>query len=193
VAAVPKILIAGCSAIGSVFAYLLRRAGHDVTLLGGAWQNPTRSLKVSGLWGSGHADGFCYANTIDDLDGDYDLIIFSDAATAVDSFRPFATTANLALALSNDLRIIDAIASVFGAEQTLGACASFGAKIIAPGQVVVDSNGPIAIGPLEVSDCVMMEQIHGWIRAFQAAHLPCVATTEILTLLNGNTGAACDK
>jgi 2-dehydropantoate 2-reductase len=42
---------------------------------------------------------------------------------------------------------------------------------------------PIIMGPLEVSDCVMFERIHYWIRAFKRANIPCEHTVRILSYL----------
>jgi 2-dehydropantoate 2-reductase len=41
----------------------------------------------------------------------------------------------------------------------------------------------IVIGPLQVSDCVMMEKIHSWIRQFNQAEIPFEPTTRILSRL----------
>lgn len=177
--ATPRILIAGHSALASSCACLLRRAGHDVTLIG---NNNQKEITLHSLWGDCRASGFHHANTTADLSGAYDLIVLTDPRDA-SRLRPFAADESLALALLSDRETLDAVAKVFGPEQTLGAQLVSRAIASDTGEAAVAaSEKPLAIGPLEVSDCVMMENIHRWIRAFQAAGIPCEATTNIVSL-----------
>ncbi|MBM4261197.1 MAG: hypothetical protein FJ145_07105 [Deltaproteobacteria bacterium] len=181
-----RVLIAGHNADACVFACLLRHAGYDVALLGAAWQ-PAQGLRLRGLWGAYDAEGFQHANTIDELTGAYSLMLLVETHQ-VAQLRSYAPAEGLALALSDDLRTLDTIAAGFGAEQTLGARLGFSATLTAPAHVSIDgSHGPTLIGPLEVSDCVMMEQIHSWIRAFQAARIPCAATPDMLAYVDGKS------
>lgn len=186
--ATPRILIAGQSALAAAFACLLHRAGHEVTLLGEAWKG--HEITLRGLWGDCHAGGLRRATTIAELAGTYEMIVLTSAHDA-SALRPFSTSDSLALALPSDRKTLEAIADFFGPEQTLGA-RLFG-RVIAPtsGEAeVVQADSRLLIGPLEVSDCVMMEQIHRWIRAFQAAHIPCQASADILRASNGKLPAS---
>src|SRR5262245_66530927 len=73
---------------------------------------------------------------------------------------------------------------MFGAERSLGANFLVGAIIPEAGRVTVTVQAaPVIIGPLEVSDCVMLERIHYWINAFQRANIPCEHTVRILSYL----------
>jgi 2-dehydropantoate 2-reductase len=183
----PKILIAGCGAIGSVMGCLLRRAGHDVTLFGRPWHlDAIRAggLVMDGIWGRHRAQDFKLATNAGELSENYDLLIVAvksfDTESMIDTLRWRLKKDGLALSMQNGLGNIETLAGRFGAERSLGANVLVGAEISAPGRVrVTVQASPIIIGPLEVSDCVMMESIHGWIRAFQAAKIPCEATPRI--------------
>ncbi|MGH7844572.1 MAG: ketopantoate reductase family protein [Candidatus Binatia bacterium] len=70
-----KILIAGCGAIGSAFACLLRSAGNDVALLGrDRHLSAIRSqgLYMDRLWRNHRAEGFFLAARTSGLAGLYD-------------------------------------------------------------------------------------------------------------------------
>ncbi len=184
-----RILIAGCGAIGSALGCLLREAGHDVTLLGREWHlNAIRStgLRMDGIWGEHYATGFHLATHLKDISGRFDFIIISvksyDTARIVKAVFPLANDDGLVLSAQNGLGNIEAIAALFGPERTLGAKVLVGAKIPEPARVTITVQAaPIFIGPLEVSDCVMMESIHSWARAFRAAQIPCETTARILS------------
>jgi 2-dehydropantoate 2-reductase len=145
-------------------------------------------LAVDGIWGLHEASGFRLATHIGELCASYDLIIFSvksfDTESMVEAVAPRLKEDGLALSLQNGLGNIELLAARFGAERSLGAQILVGAELSGPGRArVTVQAAPIIIGPLEVSDCVMMELIHGWIRAFQAAKIPCAATPKILSHL----------
>ncbi|MET0503200.1 MAG: ketopantoate reductase family protein [Candidatus Binatia bacterium] len=187
----PRILVAGCGAIGSVFGCLLREAGHDVALLGR--ENHLKAihtcgLRLNGIWGDHYADGFTLATKISDLSGIYDLVLISvksyDTESIARDVAAFINDDGLVASLQNGLGNIETLAKIFGAERSLGANVLVGATIPEPGRATVTVQAaPVIIGPLEVSDCVMMERIHYWIRAFKQAHIPCAATVQILSYL----------
>jgi 2-dehydropantoate 2-reductase len=186
-----RILVAGCGAIGSVFGCLLREAGHNVALLGRESHLRaihTSGLKLDGIWGDHYADGFELATRANDLSGIYDLALVSVKAYDTESMaRQIAAVIEhdgLVVSLQNGLGNIEILAEIFGAERSLGANVLVGAMIPAAGKVTVTVQAaPIIIGPLEISDCVTLERIHYWIRAFKCAGIPCEATTRILSYL----------
>src|SRR5262245_66531299 len=78
----------------------------------------------------------------------------------------------LVVSLQNGLGNIETLAKIFGGERSLGANVLVGAIIPEAGRVTVTVQAaPIIIGPLEVSDCVMLEWIHDWIKVFQRANI----------------------
>jgi 2-dehydropantoate 2-reductase len=186
-----RILVAGCGAIGSVFGCLLRAAGHRVALLGRENHlTAIRSggLRLDGIWGNHYADGFELATKTTDLSGVYDLVLISVKAYDTESMArdiyPVIDRDGLVVSLQNGLGNIETLAKIFGAERSLGANVLVGAIIPEAGRVTVTVQAaPIIIGPAEVSDCVILERIHYWIRAFKLADIPCEATARILAYL----------
>jgi len=187
----PRILIAGCGAIGSALGCLLRKAGHNVALLGREGHLNaigSQGLRMDGLWGAHEATGFQLATRVSEFSERYDLIIISvkayDTARIAESVFPLVAHDGLVLSAQNGLGNIETLAGFFGPERTLGANVLVGATIPEPGHVTITVQAaPIIIGPLEVSDCVTMEAIHSWARNFRAAHIPCETTTRILSYL----------
>jgi len=186
-----RILVAGCGAVGSVFGCLLREAGHRVALLGRESHLKAiraAGLKLDGIWGDHYAEGFELATKTTDLSGIYDLVLISVKAYDTESIaREIYTVIDrdgLVVSLQNGLGNIETLAEIFGPERSLGANVLVGAIIPEAGRVTVTVQAaPIIIGPLEISDCVMLERIHYWIRAFKRADIPCEATLRILAYL----------
>jgi 2-dehydropantoate 2-reductase len=186
-----RILVAGCGAIGSVFGCLLREAGHRVTLLGRESHLKairTGGLRLDGIWGDHYANGFELATQTTELSGVYDLVLISvkayDTESMARDIAPMIDRDGLVVSLQNGLGNIETLAKIFGAERSLGANVLVGAIIPEAGRVTVTVQAaPIIIGPLEVSDCVMLERIHHWIRAFKRAYIPCEHTVRILAYL----------
>lgn len=175
--------------MGSVMGCLLRQAGHDVTLLGRARHLDavrTLGLSMDGIWGQHQAVDFHIATDAAQLSEIYDLIIVAvksfDTESMIGAVASRLKADGLALSMQNGLGNIEILARHFGADRSLGANILVGAEISAPGRVTVTVQAsPIVMGPLEVSDCVMMEKIHRWVDAFQEAKVPCEATARILS------------
>ena len=186
-----RILVAGCGAIGSIFGCLLRQSGHDVTLLGRTSHLDAiavRGLCLDGIWGNHYATGFHLATSAAELTGRFALILITvkayDTRTMVAAVAPFLDSEGLAVSLQNGLGNLEILAEAFGPERSLGANVLVGATIPEPGRVTVTVQAaPVILGPLEVSDCVMMERIHAWARAFKEAAIPCETTTRVLSYL----------
>jgi 2-dehydropantoate 2-reductase len=186
-----SILVAGCGAIGSVVGCLLREAGHEVTLLGRPAHLTAigaRGLRMDGIWGEHHAGGFRLATQIDEVGGPYRLILITVKAFDTESLVPrlfaLADDDTLAISLQNGLGNLELLARTFGAGRSLGANVLVGAEIPEPGRVTVTVQAaPLVIGPLEASDCVLMERIDAWKRAFNGAGIPCEVTARILSYL----------
>jgi 2-dehydropantoate 2-reductase len=155
-----RIVIIGAGAIGSALGGLLRRAGHDVLLVG-------RDAHVQAIQAAGlHVDGVL---------GSFDVKI--DAAVAPDS-RPdlaFLTVKSQdvmttlqahrhrlqgvpIVTFQNGVRSDDIAASVLPREQIISAVVNFHASFLQPGAVTINYAGPLVIGrPFGAHDALVDE------------------------------------
>jgi 2-dehydropantoate 2-reductase len=186
----PRILVAGCGAIGSMFGGLLRAAGNDVTLLGRAWHlDAVRAdgIHIDGIWGNHHASGFMLATCAGDLDGSYNLALISvksyDTESMVKSIAPHLDSSGLAVSLQNGLGNVEELVSAFGSTRSFGASILIGATIPQPGRVTVTVQAaPVVLGPWEATQDAMLraESLAG---LMSAASIPCLATNCIASSL----------
>lgn len=183
-----RILVAGCGAVGSVFGCLLRKAGHQVALLGREWHLSavrSKGLDMDGLWGSHRAKGFELAARLSDLKGPYDLILLSvkayDTQRLAQGLTPLLRADGVAIALQNGLGNVESLAEAFGAPRSLGASILVGARLPEPGRVTVTVQAaPIVIGPLDPGP-QPMEKSSYWAALFNRSGIPCEATERILS------------
>ena len=186
-----KILVAGAGSIGSVFGCLLRKAGHDVTLLGRAGHLraiAAKGLEIGGLWGVHHAEGLKLATQASELAGPYDLILIAvkayDTRRMVEEVGAHLGPGGLAISLQNGLGNIESLAERFGPGRSLGASILVGAKIADPGRATVTVQAaPVIIGPLNSAATGAMEQTGRIAGLFNQALIPCEPTDQILSHL----------
>ncbi len=186
-----KILIAGSGAIGSVFGCLLRKAGHEVTLLGRAWHLEairSKGLQMDGIWGHHRGEEFQLATKVEDLSQPYDLILIAvkayDTKHVVHGVAPYLKPEGLTISLQNGIGNIETLAERLSSGRSLGASVLVGAKIPEPGKVTVTVQAaPIIIGPLEPTSGGSMEKSRFWASLFTQAGIPCEATEQILSHL----------
>jgi len=149
-----RILIAGAGALGSLYGAFLRRAGHDVTLLG---RRPhleairERGLRFDGVFGEGVASDFALADSPGGVDGPFDLIVLAVKAYDIESAaRPLVTQLardGALLALQNGLGHLEVLSELFGGARVLAAPVLIGATIPEPGRVSVTVYAkPVKIG-----------------------------------------------
>ncbi|MFQ5961337.1 MAG: ketopantoate reductase family protein [Candidatus Methylomirabilales bacterium] len=187
----PKILIAGCGTIGSVFGGMLRRAGHEVTLFGRDWHVraiESGGLEINGIWGHHRVEGFRLATRVTDLSEPYDLILVSvkayDTRAMVQEVRPYLKPEGLAIALQNGLGNLETLAETFGPGRSLGGSVLVGARIPGPGRVTVTVYAaPVVIGPLDPASTGSMEGTRFWASLFSGVGIPCEPTDQILSHL----------
>ncbi|MHB8845417.1 MAG: ketopantoate reductase family protein [Nitrospirota bacterium] len=139
------ILIAGLGALGTVFATLLKEAGHTVHALTKEKYLPVLAdgrTRVTGIWGAHEAklDGI-YAS-IDPLRNlSFDLIILTvksyDTAAAIDQIKPLVGPGTFVIAAQNGYGNYETVAAAIGKERTLLARIIFGVKLPAPGRAEV--------------------------------------------------------
>lgn len=140
-----NILITGLGALGTVFACMLKTAGHAVhALTKDKYLDALsdRKVRVSGIWGEHEAvlDGI--HASIDPLKSiSFGLIILTvksfDTRTAITQVRPLVGRNTLVLVAQNGYGNYEIVSEVAGKEHTLLARIIFGAKLLAPGAAEV--------------------------------------------------------
>jgi len=149
------ILIAGAGAIGSIVGAMLRRAGHDVALLGRANHIDAigrDGLRISGLFGDHIARGFILASDPAQLKGRFDLILLAvkayDTASMTDPLAPLLTRDGLIVAMQNGVGNLDTLVERVGPARAIGSRVMLGAELRAPGHAHATVYGePLAFGP----------------------------------------------
>lgn len=184
-----NILVAGSGAIGSVFGCLLRKAGHNVTLLGRNWHLDaihSDGLRLDGIWGRHIVKGFKLATQVSNLSPFYDLILIAvkayDTEYVTQRVSPYLKPEGVAISLQNGLGNIETLAATLSAGRSFGASVLVGAKIPEPGRVTVTVQAaPIVIGPLDPLSVGSMEKSRFWALLFNQVGIPCKPTSEILS------------
>jgi len=139
-----RILIVGAGALGSLYGGFLRRAGHEVTLIGRAAHLDairSRGLTIEGVFGRAQVGGFSLAVSAAQVAGPFDLIVLAvksyDVASAVGRLVTALADDGAVLALQNGLGHLEILAERFGAGCVLAAPVLIGATIPTPGAVRV--------------------------------------------------------
>jgi 2-dehydropantoate 2-reductase len=139
------ILITGLGALGTVFATMLKKAGHTVHALTKDKYLPVLAdgrTGVIGIWGEHEAvlDGI--HSSIDPLRKiAFNLIILTvksyDTAAAIEQVKPLVGKDTFVIVAQNGYGNYETVASVVGKEHTLLARIIFGVKLPAPGRAEV--------------------------------------------------------
>ena len=189
------ILIAGAGAIGSVMGAMLRRAGHDVAMLGreshiGAIARD--GLRVSGLFGDHLVKDFSLASDPARLQGPFDLILLTvkayDTAPMADRIEHLLARDGLLVSMQNGVGNLDALVERFGRARVIGGRVMLGAEIRSPGAAHATVFGePIAIGPSALANrehCTrLFERAREVAALMTAAGIPTEAFEDIAPLL----------
>lgn len=185
-----KILIAGLGAVGTVFACMLKKAGHTVHALTKERYLDAlcdRKIRVSGIWGEHEAmlDGiFASIGPIRSIS--FDLIILTvksfDTGTAIEQVRPLVDRNALVLAAQNGYGNYEAVSEAVGRERTILARVIFGAKLRTNGESEVTV----------IADDVRIGQPHGAVAetrireiadAINGSGIPAAFTDNIMAVL----------
>ncbi len=153
-----KILVLGAGALGCVVGGFMKKAGHEVVLVGRPEMVEAiqkEGLYISGIWGNHYVPNLpAYLKISDEWRGQFDLIVLSvksyDTEQAVREILPIVSERTLVCSYQNGLGNIEKISEYIGCERTVPARVIFGSRVLKPGfvQVTVIAE-PTALGRLD--------------------------------------------
>ncbi len=189
----PRVLIAGAGALGSVFGGFLRAAGHDVALLGRVAHIEAigaSGLHIDGLWGEHHATGFVLASEVSRLQGGFDAVLVTvksfDTKAIAAATAPLLAPDGVVVSLQNGLGNAEAIAAAVGPRRVLGGRVIFGAETVAPGRVRVTVYAdPVLVGAWDRRVGALDALAHAWAGHFAAAGVSAAYCADIRAALWG--------
>lgn len=159
-----RVLIMGLGALGSVYAALMKSAGHEVHAVGLSAEHieaaSVRGLRVSGASGDRTVYLDSVSTTTDELNDDFDLIIIATKAydveqAAIDT-APLIGQNTIVQSIQNGVGSLDLIAPHLPQSQLcLGVVGGFGASVPEPGHA--HHNGMALIRFSPYSDLPMTE------------------------------------
>jgi 2-dehydropantoate 2-reductase len=184
------ILITGLGALGTVFATLLKKAGHTVFALTKdryLSELADRNVRVSGIWGEHEAELDGIFSSIGPLEQKkIDLIILSvksyDTAAAIEQVKALVRKDALVITAQNGYGNYETVSNAVGKDHTLLARIIFGAKLQAAGRAEVTV----------IADNVRMGQPHNAVdrgrvqeiaAAFTSAGIPTAYAENIEAIL----------
>lgn len=185
--ATQRVLVAGCGAVGSVFACFLAEAGHEVHVLArGAQLEGIRreGLRVSGIWGDHEAKPALASEDPSAFEGAYDALLLTTKTYASDALlgalRPQIEKCGVAIALQNGLGNAERLQSLFAAETTLAGRVIFGARVQAGGraEVTVEAE-PVLLGATPETGPGASKAAEEWAATFSAAGIDTRPTQDI--------------
>lgn len=159
-----KVLVMGLGALGSIYAALMKSAGHEVHGVGLSAHHieaaTARGLRVTGASGNRTVHLDSISTTTDNLDNDFGLIIIATKAydveqAAIDS-APMIGPKTIVQSIQNGIGSMDLIAPHLPQSQLcLGVVGGFGASVPEPGHA--HHNGMALIRFSPYSDLAMAE------------------------------------
>jgi 2-dehydropantoate 2-reductase len=181
-----RVVIVGAGAMGSLFGFLLHRAGKDVWLLdkhpeltGHIREN---GLRVEGASGE-HTVPVPITTAVDDIQWADLIIIFVkayDTAQAILDAKPLAKQDSVVLTLQNGIGNVEAIADVVGEERTIAGTTAHGATVLGPGHIRHAGMGETVIGEIHGRQSERLVKIQDF---FKSAGIPVNITQDVTSLL----------
>lgn len=190
-----RILIAGAGAIGSIVGAMLRRAGHELTLLGRENHIDAIArdgLRISGIFGDHLMKGFDLATDPARLEGPFDLILLAvkayDTASMADRIKHLLAPDGLLVSMQNGVGNLEVLVERLGASRVIGARVMLGGELRTPGHAHATVFGePLAFGPSPLANrehCARLYERASDIAAMMtAAGLAAEAVPDIAPLL----------
>lgn len=153
-AARERILVWGAGAIGGTVAAYLARAGHTVTAVDAAVDH-VAAIRANALQIEGPVAEFRQqmdARSPDDVEGRWSIVLLAVKAQhtldAAQHILPHLTDDGMVVSFQNGL-CEDGIASVVGAERTIGCFVNFAGDWLAPGLIRYGQRGALVLGELD--------------------------------------------
>src|SRR5665811_1201007 len=177
-----RIAIVGPGSLGSVYAALLSRAGHDVTLMGRAER--VAILRSRGVVLRGLEELHASVPATDDPAsvGPVDLLLL--CTKAIDTKTTLAALADMkvgaAASLQNGIVKESLLADVFGRDRVLGAATMVGAERRSDGTVDFTARGTTYLGEF---DGRISDRLGTIVAALDDAGLPAQALTDIESVI----------
>jgi 2-dehydropantoate 2-reductase len=170
---------------------LLAAHGWPVTLLGRAEHLDAvrrQGLRIEGLFGDHHVRGLECAADASGLRGRFGIVLLTVKAWDTDAMAravaPHVAADGLVVSMQNGLGNLERIASVVGAERTLGARVIFGAEVTAPARVrVTVEAAPVLVGSPDPTDSRRTIAARRCASALAAAGVPAEPTEALLAEL----------
>lgn len=184
------ILITGLGALGTVFATMLKKAGHTVHAL---TKNKylsvlaDRRTRVTGIWGEHEAQLDGMHASIEPLRSiAFDLIILTvksfDTASAIEQVKPLVRKDTLVMVAQNGYGNYETVAAALGKEHALLARVIFGVKLHAPGKaevtVIADD---VRMG--QPDNAVAPDRVKAIAEAINAAGIPTSYAANVVAIL----------
>ena len=189
-----RFLVMGAGAIGSVFGGFLRKAGHDVALVGRHAHMAAiaaRELKISGIWGDHLVAGVRTYESVSDAAGVmYDAVFLSVKSYDTESAMQELVRAGLQgeppiVSLQNGLGNVETIARFVGAERTIGGRVIFGVEVPEPGHCRVTVYAEeVMLGEIERATAPR-ETVEALAHVLNEAGIPTLPTDRIHAYLWG--------
>ena len=161
-----KIGVVGAGAMGSVYAALLARGGHEVWALD-RWREHIEAIRANGLrveGASGDHTVPVHATTEPGEVGPCDLVVIAtkamDVAAAAESAKTLLGPETPVLTIQNGLGSGEAVCSVLGAGRVvIGVAGGFGGRILAPGHARHEGMELIRLGEIDGPATARLERI----------------------------------
>lgn len=185
-----KILVFGAGALGCVVGGFMKKAGHEVVLIGRTDVVEAirhEGLNISGIWGNHYIPDIpIFTEVSTEWKGQFDLILISvksyDTEQAVQSILPIVSDNTLVCSYQNGLGNVEKIAEFVGMERTIPSRVIFGSRVLKPGfvQVTVIAE-PTALGRMDNGpDETTVREIAEWMNK---AGIPTIYTENIEGLI----------
>ena len=175
-----KIAVVGCGALGSYYGARLCRAGHEAHFLLRSDYDAVREggLTVRSAGGDFHVWPICARDPREIGPADLVLIALKTTANHVlpRLLPPLAGPETAVLTLQNGLGNEAAIASLVGAEKTLGGLCFVCLNRVAPGTILHLAHGAVVMGEYGRPSQPRTQRIAG---TFAASGVPCTVTEDL--------------